>query len=192
MKANDSRYLPISRLRQDTTEESSLGRWLNSSGFQDLRSLATASESSGKDEFRDLILEFAELLQAANDNIHDALQDGIDAGYHGKWRDQSFEEHIDHAIIHLQQLKWQHPGDHKEDHLSHALTRLAMAAVKEFESNVQKDSDDVDGRGEQGSGMERPETMGEISGDWKERFRGLVGEYRCGQKLNHPSKLDPR
>jgi hypothetical protein len=46
-----------------------------------------------------------------------------------KWKTQLLEEHIDHAISHLACAL---ESDSDEDHLAHALTRVAMAiCVKE-------------------------------------------------------------
>jgi hypothetical protein len=41
-----------------------------------------------------------------------------------EWRSLPFEYHVGHAIEHLRQ--WQE-GDGRQDHLSHAATRLLMA-----------------------------------------------------------------
>lgn len=92
-----------------------------------------------KDCQSDILSEFADLQEEVIDAIHDAMQDGIEHGYQGDWRDINFEEHIDHAIMHLVNI-----DKEDDDHLSHAICRLAMASWVHYhgESDGDSGSDD--------------------------------------------------
>lgn len=45
------------------------------------------------------------------------------------WLSKPVPEHVSHALVHLQNFFSQDPAVPDEDHLAHALTRLAMAQV---------------------------------------------------------------
>ncbi len=54
-------------------------------------------------------------------------------GRHGRsWRHQSITEHLEHAVARL--AAWR-AGDQNEDHLGHALCRLAFAATLDEEQS---------------------------------------------------------
>ena len=166
-------------------------------------------EPSGNDELSNLLGETIELNTAALSCIHDAMLDGLVHNYKGKWRDQSFETHLDHAIIHLSALKNLREGD-EEDHLSHALCRLAMAGVKEFESEESRDGVDR-WESEGGAKVGGSEALGSSAktGDSAREYHhkdgsrngapidtfpaaGEVRQYHEGQQVGHPSGLIPR
>jgi hypothetical protein len=153
---------------------------LNSKGFQIETLSETPSKSSGNDELVDLLDDAHVLNEYALSCIYGAMQDGLKAGYRGEWRFQTFREHIEHAIIHLQQLIYQ--ADQEEDHLAHALCRLAMAAVQE---GVEEDENllGIDRWESEGGSSNGAEAVGEISGPKLDQ---------TGQVVGHPSGLQPR
>jgi hypothetical protein len=66
------------------------------------------------------------LYEAASKAIRATMEEGRLRGYDGEWMKQSAEKHLDHADKHLTMLEL---DNRDEDHLAHALTRLAMAMV---------------------------------------------------------------
>jgi hypothetical protein len=143
-------------------------------------------ENSGNDALADVLGEMLEIQDAALTCIYNAMLDGLNHNYRGLWREQDFDTHLDHAIIHLLTLK--HKREDAEDHLSHALCRLAMAATMEYNES-EEDSDDVDRwESEGGSEVGRSEAVGDSVLGAQARQR----QYHCGSELNHPSGLAPR
>lgn len=72
----------------------------------------------------------AVLTSAAWDAIEIARSIGVPKYGSASWRDISIQEHLEHAIVHIHQelhsiINGYIEGD--EDHLSHAICRLAMA-----------------------------------------------------------------
>jgi hypothetical protein len=139
------------------------------------------SENSGAAELHNILEEMSELNSAALDSVYCAMFDGVNHNYRGKWRTQSFETHIEHAIMHLLSLKNPKEGD-EEDHLSHALCRLAMAATMEFDES-EENSNDVDRwESEGGAKMGGSEVVGNTT-----QYR-----FENGQIIDHASGLAPR
>lgn len=60
--------------------------------------------------------------------VSKVLQYGAERYSRNNWRLIPFEDHINHALIHLYAHK---QGDTQDDHLEHALTRVMMAVATE-------------------------------------------------------------
>lgn len=145
------------------------------------------SETSNR-ELHEHIEEVIDLQTTFLSMLADAMHDGVDHGYRGKWRDQSFDEHLDHAIMHLLALKYPREDD-EENHLDHACFRI-VAAGTVIEGEHEKDSDDVDRwESEGGADVGRSEAMGDsVSSDQA----GQPRQYYFGQQVDHESKLGLR
>lgn len=66
------------------------------------------------------------LYEAVSRAIRATMEEGRLRGYNGDWLNQTVDKHMDHAEKHLTM----HELDNRdEDHLAHAITRLAMARV---------------------------------------------------------------
>jgi hypothetical protein len=140
------------------------------------------SENSGAAELHSHIEEVIDLQTTFLSLLADAMHDGVDHGYHGKWRGQSFDEHIDHAIMHLLALKYPREGD-KENHLEHACFRVVAAGAVEEGALDEENSNDVDRwESEGGAKMGGSEVVGAST-----RYR-----FEHGQIVDHTSGLAPR
>lgn len=71
------------------------------------------------------------LKQIAAKAISKALRDGERRGYDGEWRQQSADEHDEHAVAHLLNVRIERDNA-TEDHRSHALCRVAMAIYQDL------------------------------------------------------------
>lgn len=145
------------------------------------------SETSGAAELHNHIEEILELQQTLLEMLAEAAHDGVNHGYRGKWRSQSFDTHLDHAIMHLLALKYPREGD-EEKHLYHAAFRIAAAGVMEF-IELEEISDDVDRwESDGGATVGRSEALGDsVSRDGNGQSGAYKFEY--GQVANHPSGL---
>jgi hypothetical protein len=64
------------------------------------------------------------LYAAVSEAIEKTMYEGQLRGYNGQWLRQEIEHHLEHAEKHLTMLGL---DNRDEDHLAHAITRLAMA-----------------------------------------------------------------
>ena len=64
------------------------------------------------------------LYEAVSRAIRATMEEGRLRGYDGQWLRQSADKHLEHAEKHLTMLGL---DNRDEDHLAHAITRLAMA-----------------------------------------------------------------
>lgn len=185
MKEKSSASQQIYASKPVITEEEE--KWLSSNGFPRETPSPTPFETSGADELHRHIEEILDLQQTLLEMLADAAHDGVDHGYRGKWRIQSFDTHLDHAIMHLLALKYPREGD-KEKHLDHAAFRIAAAGVMEL-IELEENNDNVNRwESEGGATMGRSKTLGNPI----LRNIGDVGRtcsFEHGQVTNHPSGL---
>jgi hypothetical protein len=90
-------------------------------------------------ERADAIEELGQVMNAACWAVTQAMIEGAEAGYAGKWMEQSSSEHLDHAFNHLSNTESKEmSGEELEMHLTHAICRIAMALIRLEDEKTEK------------------------------------------------------
>ena len=184
MRVKNSVYQQTLHSKLDTTGGNLWERYANSNDSQTVVPLETPLETSGAAKLHSQLEEILDLQTTSVAMIADAMHDGVDHGYRGKWRDQSFDTHLDHAIMHLLALKYPREGD-MENHLEHACFRVVAAGtVQEGDYSGEESGLDFDRwESEGGSTVGESGVVGEKAGTYR---------FENGEAVGHPSGVEPR